>query len=129
MEELVPMVVCTGMFAMIFGIVYLRSRENMAMIERGMNPKETQSRPKPFVNLKYGLLLLGCGFGLLIAYLIDVLILRPRMAQIHGGDFSSAIQHNHPAIYFALLAIGGGAGLFLSYTIEKKEWLDKIKDK
>ena len=33
--DLIPMVVMTGMFAMIFGIVYIRSRENMAlMLER-----------------------------------------------------------------------------------------------
>jgi hypothetical protein len=32
------------------------------------------------------------------------------------------------AIYFALIAIFGGSGLFLSYRIEKKE-ADKEKDK
>jgi hypothetical protein len=32
------------------------------------------------------------------------------------------------AIYFALIAIGGGLGLISSYRIEKKEVLDKEKE-
>ena len=58
-ESIVPMVVMTGMFAMIFGIVYLKSRENLALIEKGMNPKQNKASPKPFLNLKWGLLLIG----------------------------------------------------------------------
>jgi hypothetical protein len=34
LNAIIPMVVCTSMFAMIFGIVYLYKRERMAMIER-----------------------------------------------------------------------------------------------
>ena len=56
-----------GGFAMIFGIVYLRTRENMAMIEKGMNPKRYANLPAPFRSLKFGLLLAGAGIGLLLA--------------------------------------------------------------
>jgi hypothetical protein len=35
---------------------------------------------------------------------------------------------DHEAIYFALLAIGGGAGLIGSYAVEKKEWLRERGD-
>ena len=75
-----------------------------------MNPKTY--RPAPYTALKYGLLIMGCGVGLLLAYLFDV-----ASAQIDGED--------NPAIYFALIAIFGGLGLILSYRIEKKEVLDK----
>ena len=207
--DLIPMVVCTGMFAMIFGIVYIKSRENMAMIEKGINPKQTKYRPRPFVNLKWGLLLLGCGLGLLTAFMIDSLMSGhsknetpiEKKIVINGkpGDSTHIVidtvkekpgkhivikkngktttidenisgdlerldrmdndttsdnddddddndsksgghnihvniaSHAHQAgkdnaaLYFALIAIGGGLGLFFSYKIEKREWLDKIE--
>src|SRR5436853_7491021 len=70
-EVLVRVVLFAGGFAMIFGIVYLRTRQNMAMIEKGMNPKESLSRPAPYKNLQRGLLLLGPGIGFFLAYLLD----------------------------------------------------------
>ena len=39
-EFLIPIVMFAGGFAMVFGIVYLKTRQNLAMIEKGMNPKE-----------------------------------------------------------------------------------------
>ena len=181
-EALIPMVVSTSMFAMIFGIVYIKSRENMALIEKGINPKQNGGyRPRPFVNLKWGLLLIGCGLGLLTAYIIDSMLpkhpktitekvvinnkidststdtinhARKQIIISNGGkttkintnleqmdnedsndendkDSNSCTIHTgdseNPAIYLALIAIGGGLGLFFSYRIEKKEWLDKNK--
>ena len=110
-EVLIPILVPLGGCAMIFGIVYLKSRENMAMIEKGMNPKEYANRPAPYRNLKNGLLFIGAGLGLFLAYMLDTYLMADR------GD--------NPAIYFALIAIGGGIGLVSSYRIEKKELLDK----
>lgn len=178
-ENLVPMVIMTGMFAMIFGIAYVRSRENMAMIEKGLNPRQKDVRPTPFVNLKWGLLLIGAGLGLVLAIIVDNTMLkgndktpmtsievgghhnmgRHRIAPVVAdstqvaGDSAVAVvpantvsvdvddnddeyeeAHNivrfrgrrsNSSIYFALIAIGGGLGLFFSYRIEKKEWLDK----
>ena len=107
-EILVPITLFAGSFAMIFGIVYLKTRENMAMIEKGMNPKQYANRPAPFRSLKAGLLFLGAGLGLFLAYMID-----------HNMD-----GDDKEAIYFALIAIGGGLGLIGSYWVEKKEWLN-----
>ena len=183
--DLIPMVVCTGMFALIFGVVYIRSRENMAIIEKGMNPRMKDTRPRPFINLKWGLLLIGSGMGLLLAYMIDYTILKDKK---QGTETTIALGHHHNygkhvsvtnvtvttdtahsakdtslaaqnaaknanaaddgddneeehsvaeirnndpenvPLYFALIAIGGGLGLFFSYRIEKKEWLDKKMD-
>lgn len=103
-----------SLFAMIFGVSYLRSRQNLAMIEKGMNPKEFANRPVPFRNLKWGLLLIGAGLGLLIAFLVDTLVVPEDVEPV--------------AIYFSLLAIGGGLGLVSSYRIEKKELLDKANN-
>ena len=111
-EVLIPILVPLGGCAMIFGIVYLRTRENMAMIEKNMNPREYANRPAPYKNLKWGLLLLGAGLGLLLAYLIDI-----NSTVIDGEE--------NPAIYFALIAIFGGLGMITSYRVEKKELLDR----
>jgi hypothetical protein len=109
-EFLIPILVPLGAFAMVFGIYYLRTRENLAMLEKGFNPKENANRPAPYRSLKNGLLFLGAGLGLLIAFFIDR---------------SMGRHHDSEAIYFSLIAIGGGLGLIASYSIEKKEWLQR----
>ena len=119
-EVLIPIVMFAGAFAMIFGIVYLRTRQNLAMIEKGMNPKEFADRPAPYKNLKWALLLIGAGVGLFLAYLLDNYVLLNNNINNHFDD-----DRNVP-IYFALIAIGGGLGLFGSYKIEKK-WYDENK--
>ena len=111
-EILIPLTIFAGGFAMIFGIVYLKTKENLAMVEKGMNPKERMHRPAPYKSLKLGLLLLGAGLGLLLAYIIDLNIRTSR-------------HDEHPPLYFALIAIGGGLGLVASYLVEKKHLLDK----
>ena len=113
-EVLVPITIFAGGFAMIFGIVYLKTRENLAMVEKGMNPKQRYNSPAPFKSLKLGLLLLGAGLGLLTAYLIDSLALRSADSFRYHG--------NVPFLYFSLIAVGGGLGLIASYMTEKKEY-------
>lgn len=115
-EALVPITMFAGGFAMTFGIVYLKTRQNLAMIEKGMNPKEFANRPAPYKNLKWALLLIGAGLGLFTAFLLDNYMIPVHPGQDHG--------RNAP-IYFALIAIGGGLGLFGSYKMEKKWWDDK----
>jgi drug/metabolite transporter (DMT)-like permease len=112
-ELLVPILVPISLFAMVFGLVYLKSRENLSMIEKGMNPKEFANRPAPYRNLKNGLLLLGAGIGLALAYIITKYMLH---------------DEENPALWFALIGIGGGLGLIGSYKIEKKELLDNRID-
>ncbi len=120
-EILIPLVMFAGGFAMVFGIVYLKTRQNLAMIEKGMNPKLVERRPTPYRNLKWGLLLVGAGIGLFLAYLLDNFVFN----KINHTGFDS---DNNVAIYFALIAIGGGLGLISSYRIEKKELLDRYPD-
>ena len=115
-EVLVPITLFAGGFAMIFGIVYLKTKENLAMVEKGMNPKQQYNRPAPFKSLKLGLLLLGAGLGLLFAFFIDANL--PSRGDFHHDDANAAI-------YFALIAIGGGAGLITSYAIERKYLVER----
>lgn len=111
-EMMTAILIPLGFFAMIFGIVYMQKRENFALIEKGMNPKEY--RPAPYKNLKGGLLLMGAGVGLLLGYIMTEHVLR--------------MENDNPVMYFAFLSICGGMGLILSYKIEKKELLDKKND-
>jgi hypothetical protein len=117
---LIPILISLGFFALIFGIIYMNKRENLAMVEKGMNPKLNENRPTPYRNLKWGLLLVGSGMGLFLAYILDNFVLY-RVGR--HGDFDS--DNANVAVYFALIAIGGGMGLISSYRIEKKELLDK----
>jgi hypothetical protein len=110
-------------FALMFGIVFLRSREKMAMIEKGMYPG-AGDKPRPFANLKWALLLLGSGLGLLTAWLLVRFVVAPNPSPA-GFDHTGAF--NPVFLYFSLIAIGGGTGLYLSYRIEKKESLQSNK--
>src|SRR5688572_29145139 len=114
-EAIVFLTMFAGFFAMVFGIYYLKTRQNMAMIEKGMNPKEFADRPAPYKNLKWALLLVGAGLGLFLAYLLDnyVLFNATRFTD-NAGNYYRNEGKNVP-IYFALIAIGGGLGLFGSY--------------
>ena len=109
---LMCIIVSVALFIMIFGIVYLSKRERMAMIERGMDPRRYKPQSAPFQYLKWGLLLIGAGVGLFLAFLLD----HTAFKNI-GNEFDN---DGNVAIYFALIAIFGGLGLFSSYLIEKK---------
>jgi len=107
-------IISLGFFGMIFGIIYLYKRERMAMIERGMDPRRYKPQSAPYQNLKWGLLLIGAGLGLFLAYVLDRTVFK-----------SVDYDDSNVAIYFALISIFGGLGLFTSYRIEKKELADK----
>lgn len=109
-EILVPILVPMSFFLMIFGIFYMQKKENLAMVEKGLNPKQSGSVPAPFKNLKWGLLLIGAGAGLFLAYMIDTFMI------------PHSRHHDSEAVYFSLIAIGGGLGLYASYKTERKWW-------
>src|SRR5690242_2871434 len=92
---------CMSICATIFGIRYMRSREILAMIEKGLDPKFKleKPRPAPFRNLKWGLLLLGAGLGLFVAYLLDHTLLYSI-----GHDHDEINGANVP-IYFSMIVI------------------------
>ncbi len=96
----------------IFGLRYLRNREDMSLIERGINPRAEEgvkkARPKPFGSLRIGLPLVGAGLGLLIASIVD---------------YNAGAGHDEIAgIYFGLIIALGGLGFYQSYRIEMRWW-------
>ncbi|MCG8390958.1 MAG: hypothetical protein MJA30_35745 [Cytophagales bacterium] len=97
-------------------IIYLRKFENeerMGMIEKGIHPGEIKefARPKRNTNgpLRFSLLLMGVGVGLLIGYFLD-----------------SAFYMEEVA-YFSMIFIFGGMGLGISYIIEEKKLKEEVE--
>ena len=113
---LVPITMFIGAFAMVFGIRYLSNKEKMAMIERGIDPGIGKSTPRPYLSLKFGLLLVGLGIGLLVALFT--------VRSVFGPDMSHQEEGQSAAIYFGCLGVFGGLGLIISFLIERKA-LDK----
>jgi hypothetical protein len=118
-EILVPILLSLGLFATIFGIRYLQNKENMLMIQNGMDPGIRRPKEKSYINLTWGLLLIGAGTGLFLAYLLDNTVL--------NFDRPNKSNDANVAIYFALIAIFGGLGLLISHIIEKKESKEQNK--
>lgn len=107
-QVLVPIALFIVTFAAIFVLRYLYHKEKMAMIERGMCFSDSYAKQKTvFSALRLGLLLIGVGMGLFIAYILDYFVF------IKSSD--------NAAIYFSLITLFGGLGLFISYNLEKKE--------
>lgn len=103
----IAFVVPVSAFLMVVAIVYLESKVKMSMIEKGMNPADSKrKRVNPSQTLKNGLLFVGAGLGLLLAIIItNILNLE--------GD-------RETGVFFALIAIFGGAGLLGAYFYERK---------
>ncbi len=93
-------------FGFVFGIIYLhiRKKERMAIMERGLEGdyfEKNKINNKAF-NLKYGLLAIAIGAGILIA----------RIFEFYG------IMHEQG--YFAMIFLFGGISLVSYYFLEKK---------
>jgi DMSO reductase anchor subunit len=100
MEALIPI----AFFAMILGIVYMsyRKKERMALIQSGRDASILKNDGRCYSSLKWGLLLLGVGLGLLIA---EFLAKYEVMSQ--------------EAAYFSMASIFGGMALIIDFFIEK----------
>lgn len=102
---MIPIIGTIAIVALIFGIRYFTNRERMAMIEKGLNPVIPKKRSDTFNTLRWGLLLIGVGIGLFLAYLLTETVLRGPEPE---------------AVYFGLIGVFGGLGLVVSYLINKK---------
>ncbi len=104
-DFLIVLIVFAAIFGIVFVVAQARNRERMAMIEKGVSPKDfmTERRPNSYGILKWALLLVGIGFGLFIGGVLDAYTSIPE----------------EPA-YFAAALFFGGAGLFAAFLISKR---------
>ncbi|SMO51823.1 DUF6249 domain-containing protein [Solitalea koreensis] len=105
---LVPILISLGAFLMVFGLRYLDNKERMAMIERGMVPG-ARKRRSPSGVLKWGLLFIGVGVGLILAFILTNYV------------FIEMEEEKQTAVYFSMIFICGGIGLLGSYRVMKAE--------
>jgi hypothetical protein len=94
-----------GFFAMVFGIVYivLRKKERMLLIQRGVDASVFESKRNVTANLKWGLLFLGVGTGILL-----------------GRIFAAYTCLGEEASYFSLICLFGGLSLVIYHFIARK---------
>ena len=104
-EILVPIATFAAIFGIIFVVVSARNRERMAMIEKGVDPKDFMSKNKPSVYsiLKWALLLVGIGLGLFLGSLLE-----------------TYTELSAESAYFACALFFGGLGLAVAFIITKK---------
>ena len=101
---MVPIVMTIGAYIMVIYLRKYQNQERMAMIEMGVTPEifngmiETALWP-----LRFALLLMGAGIGLLFGYFLD---------QQFGMQ---------EVAYFSMILIFGGLGLLAAYLIEERK--------
>ncbi|MEZ4904962.1 MAG: DUF6249 domain-containing protein [Spirosomataceae bacterium] len=97
----IPVVAIVGALTMIIFLRYYENIERMSMIEKGLDPFVNRKRRSisPDNTLRFGLLLVGAGIGLLIGSIL-------------GDSFNDGFR-------ISMIMIFGGAGLLLSYMIQK----------
>ncbi len=93
-------------FGFVFGVIYIHNRrkERMSLLDRGLSGDyfDKAKTPQKILNLKYGLLSIALGSGILIA----------RIFEYYGIMKEEG--------YFAMIFLLGGICLVIYYFLEKK---------
>ncbi len=91
-------------FAMVFGIVYLaiRRKERALLIQKGLDASAFETKKNGISNLKWGLLFLGIGVGILL-----------------GRVFAANTCLGEEASYFSMICLSGGLSLVIYHIIAR----------
>jgi hypothetical protein len=107
---MIPIVAIVGGISLGFAGFYLRYRERMEMISRGMDVSKLDFPKRRRSPLRRGLTVLGAGIGLLLAYWL-----------CNSGILKTNGNRDEMIIYFGFVATFVGLAMILSHMIEKKE--------
>ena len=104
--DLEGLLIPLGLFAMIYGIVYLsvRKKERLALIESGQDAKVFNMEKNVSPSLKFSLLLIGLGIGALVGYILE-----------QTTTMEEGIS------YFSMILVFGGIGLLVYYYLARKK--------
>jgi hypothetical protein len=101
-ELLMTAVVFTAIYAIIQ--LFVRRKERMLLIEKGMNSPELKSDMPRFSGLKFGVFFIGVGIGVLAGNLLTIFTqLEPEIAN------------------FSMIFLFGGSALVIQHYLEKKK--------
>ena len=107
MVDLTGIFVPIALFLSIFGMVYIflttRTKERLALIEKGADAALFKTARKPIIILKFALLCIGVGIGILV-----------------GNFCVYYMKMNEETAFPAMIFLFGGIGLLVAYFIEKK---------
>lgn len=103
---LIPLIVFSSIFGIFFVWISTRNKERMALIEKGADASLFATKKKNFTNLtlKFGMLAIGIGVGILMGSLIDEYTNLPEEVG-----------------FISMIFLFGGLGLVGNAIIEKKE--------
>jgi len=94
-ESLIPLIVFSSIFGMVYVFLSTRNKERLALIEKGADASLFASKKhyKSSLTLKFGMLAVGIGVGILVASImetytvLDEEIAYPSMIFLFGGLF------------------------------------------
>ena len=103
--DFVGVFVPISLFAMIYGIVYLaiRKKERTLLIQKGVDASFFEQKKRSPIELKWGLLLVGIGVGILLGRLLAA---------------TSCLGEE--ASYFSMICLLGGLSLVIYHFVEKR---------
>lgn len=106
--DLIPLVAIGGSITAMVIIAYLffnsRHKVRMALIQHGKEATIFKDTPNGSSGLKFGLLMVGIGLGILAGMMLE-----------------SVLDTDSPVPHFSMMLILGGAGLITYYSILKKK--------
>ena len=111
-EVIVPI----SVFAMVFGIVYLafRHKERITLIRSGMNASSLETKGNILGSLKWGMIFVGIGLGIII-----------------GKIISSTTSMEEEAAFFSMICLFGGIALMIYYIVanrfKEKDYAEKTQ--
>ncbi|MEZ4952044.1 MAG: DUF6249 domain-containing protein [Saprospiraceae bacterium] len=108
MGELIGLIAVAGSITAFIVVAYLfinsRHKVRMALIQHGKEASIFKEKRNGSSGLKYGLLMVGIGTGILVGMVIE-----------------SIMSTDSPVPHFSMMLILGGAGLIIYYLITKRE--------
>lgn len=101
---MIPILSVVGLFVTLIYLRKFENQERMAMIDKGVSPELFRNKTRSTSGtLRFSLLLIGVGIGVLFGYALDRSF---RMEEV---------------AYFSMLFLFGGLGLGTAYVIEEKK--------